>query len=700
MTGPPTRRVPALDGLRGLALVGMLLWHAEVGWLQGGFVRMTAFFSLSGYLAARSLQRLAGSPRPLRTFWARRAVRLLPVAHLGVGVAVVATAWDGTPGMRARLAGDTAAVLADVSNVRFWRSGQGYGRLTDGPSLLQHMWTLSIEEQCLVVLPVLLAGVAWWARRRPGREGRRAVAVVALLAVAGAGLPAVVRHAPDAAWYSSLVRGGEFLAGVALALALPAGARPAGRAGRALGAAGAAGLAALVGTMVLVPRDAAWLYRGGMALFLVPVLACLAAAATSTGPAARLLALRPLAALGRWTFSIYVLHWPLFWVLDPARTGLDGAALATLRLAAAVAAGWALHVTVERPLIERARPTGRHRAPAGARRAVPVALAGSVVALLGAGLAVGAGAHPPATVGELVAASSGPVPGDRGRVSVATFGGSTALVYEAQGWAWSAASADVELRGGAGELGCTLVNEGWRPTFYDEATRQVVWDRPDDVCFDWPDRWARAAAASRPDVALVLVGTWEVVDVDLDGVGRTHVGDPAYDALLRDRLELAVGRLQEAGAGRVVLATTPVVGRGAQGDAWARRDLGDDHPARVAAFNAVVRAVAAAHPEVGLVDYGGWVDALDDAERDALLPDGVHPTAESTAQVWERFLGPAVLDAARPGAGSTDDVSALTPWPPPSTRTTTTGSSERCSTRCSSGASTTRTTTAPATSPA
>ena len=114
---------------------------------------------------------------------------------------------------------------------------------------------------------------------------------------------------------------------------------------------GTASLAIVVGAVLLVPRDVEWLYRGGMGLFLLPTLGLLAAAARSEGIASTVLSFRPLVALGRWTFSLYVLHWPLFYVLDEARTGLDGWELATLRMGSAVALGAVLHVLVERPLM-------------------------------------------------------------------------------------------------------------------------------------------------------------------------------------------------------------------------------------------------------------------------------------------------------------------------------------------------------------
>src|SRR5690606_31565109 len=154
-----TRRIGALDGLRGLALAGMLAWHAEVGWVRGGFARMTIFFVLAGYLAARSLARSreAGTGRAFVTFWGRRARRLLPVTLLGVAWALVVTAWVGSPGARAGATGDTAATLASVANWRFIAVDQPYGALFESGTAFQHYWSLAVEEQAFLVLPLLLA---------------------------------------------------------------------------------------------------------------------------------------------------------------------------------------------------------------------------------------------------------------------------------------------------------------------------------------------------------------------------------------------------------------------------------------------------------------------------------------------------------------------------------------------------------------
>ena len=247
-------RSAALDGLRGLALLGMMAWHAQIGWVKGGFARMTIFFVLAGFLAARSylgIRDRRGS-RPFRTFWTRRARRLLPITALGIAFAVAVTIAIGSNRAQQSLGGDALSVIGNVSNWRFMVDDRSYGAMFENPSAFQHFWSLSIEEQWFVLIPLVLAVAAWIGTRREA-WGRH---VVAVAAVALGLVPLVLDHTPDQAYYGTHVRGAEFLAGVWLALWLrhreTIGWRPGPR--RVLAGAGAASLVVLVGVMLTVDR--------------------------------------------------------------------------------------------------------------------------------------------------------------------------------------------------------------------------------------------------------------------------------------------------------------------------------------------------------------------------------------------------------------------------------------------------------------
>jgi peptidoglycan/LPS O-acetylase OafA/YrhL len=675
----PSSRVPALDGRRGLRPDR----HAPLarrGRLGPGRLRpQTIFFALSGYLATGSWIRIRQKQASggFRTFWWRRARRLLPVSFLGIATAVLVTAATGTASMQRTIGGDVVSVLGYFSNIRFWRSDQSYGELFSEPSLLQHYWTLSIEEQAFFVLPLLLAGTALLFRHRH----RSAAVAVAVLTVVCAGFPAVVEHTPDAVWYSSIVRFGEFCSGVALALWMADRTPQTTRSDRTMSIVGAVALAVIVVVMITIPRDAAWLYSGGMALVIIPTVACLAAAARSLGPASAVLGARPLVLLGRWTFSIYVLHWPLFWVLSGWRLGLDGWQLATVRLVAAVAVGSVAHVLVERPLMASGPVADLGSGFAGARsrrarfdrwlaalvpggwwRTRPAALAlvsvGVALAVVGTLVPVGEDDSSPlldeSNVEQDWIVTAGVqmfAPAD-GQITVSLYGGSTALTLGMGGATWLRESELIAPRPGVTPLGCGIVNEGKRLVGRDDATGEPRQLGPGRVCVDWPRLWERVAEIGESSVALVMVGVWDTGTFVIDGE-TLAVGDPRFDALIEANLARARAGFARAGVEQVQLATTPVVREGRGGRVWNERGLDDSHPDRVRRFNSLLQRFADRHDDVAVVDYAGWVASLDVEELRELFPDGVHATESSAPRIWEEFLAGAVAEQYldRPGAG-------------------------------------------------
>lgn len=651
----PRRRIDAIDGLRGLALLGMLGWHAQVGWIKGGFARMTIFFALSGFLAATSFLALRrrGEPRPFRTFWWRRARRLLPVSLLGVALAMGVSLFLGGA-VGATMRGDALSVLTYASNWRFIAADQAYGALFERPSAFQHFWSLSVEEQCFWLLPIVLAGAALLTRRW-------AWAAVAIAAAGLAAIPFFIPHSPDAAYYGTHVRAGELLAGVALALGLhhhrgqvPAPARPLVR------WIGAGSLALLLVVMATVDRELPWLYRGGLGLFALPAVAVVAAALDQRGPVPWVLSRGPLVRLGQWAFPIYVLHWPIFLVMTPERVGVAGAPLVVLQLAVSIALGALVHHHLEKPLMVAGRggpATGAQGTPAlgtevparrwhdrWSRDGVAVgALAGLTAVLVVAAVV----APQPAPVYDFAAdedrANEWVVdPAGQQGTAVGLFGGSTAVMLGAAAWDWTPASEVVRAVPGSSRLGCGLLTEGERVYARDARTGAVSAAAPDDDCVDWEQRWPSAVADNGVEMALVMAGVWDTADWRLPGAGDDRwrsIVDPEVEERVRSGLERAVDLLNEQGA-YVVLATTPLVGTGEQGTSRADRGLDTDHEDRVGRFNALVHQVADARPLASVVDYGAFVDQLGPARSADWLRDGIHPTAGAAAQIWVDFLGP------------------------------------------------------------
>ena len=159
--GTPDVRLPyspGLDGLRAFAVIAVLLYHADLAWIPGGFLGVEVFFVISGYpITALLLAEWRQRGRiDLKTFWLRRARRLLPALYVllvvTLGFAVVFL-----PGEVAGLRGDVLAAFGYVTNWYLIFAQESYFEAVGRPSLLQHLWSLAVEEQFYLIWPPILA---------------------------------------------------------------------------------------------------------------------------------------------------------------------------------------------------------------------------------------------------------------------------------------------------------------------------------------------------------------------------------------------------------------------------------------------------------------------------------------------------------------------------------------------------------------
>jgi peptidoglycan/LPS O-acetylase OafA/YrhL len=140
---------PGLDGLRGVFVIAVLLFHGGFGWAIGGYLGVSGFFTLSGFLICSLLldERFNNGRIDLVRFWKRRARRLLPAAWLALAGALVYGAVAAPPAVQRDIPGDVIAALAYVANWRFIVNETSYEALFSEPSPVTHLWSLAIEEQ-------------------------------------------------------------------------------------------------------------------------------------------------------------------------------------------------------------------------------------------------------------------------------------------------------------------------------------------------------------------------------------------------------------------------------------------------------------------------------------------------------------------------------------------------------------------------
>lgn len=634
---------PALDGLRGAGISVMLLYHLDLGVGSGAFLALSMFFTLSGFLIGSQLldAQLHRGGIDFRRFWERRIRRLMPASTLALLAAALYTGLLARPDEVPAFSGDIVASLFYVPNWRFVVTGQTYEAMFITPSPVQHFWSLGVEEQFYVALPLMIALLVG-----RGHVRRFVVVLVVLIASSTAWMAAL--RAPGSslghAYYGTDARAAELLVGVLLGLWVGGTRMLDGeRTKLTLNVLGGISLLAMLILWNTTSETQLWFYRGG-ALGYSSICAAIMLACLVGGPVARLLSLRPLTYLGDVSYGLYVYHWPIYLAIDRADLTACGHVAAILKLGSTLAVAIASYHLVERPIRSR-------RALIGPRQwwAPPVAMA---IVLSASLVLVGLRAEegPPlelrtVDVGgvthgarEIFASPRGP--DTRPRVLLAGNSLATGVGLGLQQWGDETGLAEVEVWS---VPGCGLLQRPIRrknPLKAEKAERMTARCRElNDALSDWPGH--------PPDIVVLLFGGRDLGPgtIDEDG-GPTQPGDAIFDDRLVERYTEVADHFIDLGA-HVVWLTFPCADRERN---RSREPISLESPIIRHYNDALLPRVHASRPgTTSVLDLERHVCPREAFEATIggvqnARPDGTHFSAEGGRALAD-WLGPAVLEA-------------------------------------------------------
>lgn len=336
--------MPGLDGLRAIAVLGVIAYHLDFGWAEGGLLGVGVFFTLSGYLITDILlNQVKRGGIKFKSFWLARARRLLPALFV---MLTVVMAWVTLIGPHQPPDFRTAALAAAGYVNNWWLvfHDVSYFARFAPPSPLNHLWSLSVEEQFYIVWPfLLLLGIRLVPEVKYSTGVRFRLAAVTLGAAAASGILMAVLYSPSLdpsrVYYGTDTRALELLAGAALAMVWPSRqlrSNVPAQARWTIDAAGVVGLAVIGLMFWRVSEFSSFLYRGGFALL---AMASVLAVAALAHPASRLgpiVGCRPMRWIGERSYGIYLWHLPIIVLTSPEGAHGPSVLRATLQVAAII----------------------------------------------------------------------------------------------------------------------------------------------------------------------------------------------------------------------------------------------------------------------------------------------------------------------------------------------------------------------------
>lgn len=646
------RYQPALDGIRAIAVIGTLAFHNGFSWIAGGFLGVSTFFTLSGFLITSLLvsEREATGEISLARFWSRRFRRLLPGALSALGL-ILAFGWFlGNSVQQAGLRGDVLWSLLYGANWHFIGEGTSYADIfqAGAESPAQHFWSLGIEEQFYLIFPLVAFGSMILLKASRRRFGV-ILGVLWGLSIAASLAYGAMGWSDDRIYFGTETRAAELLAGAVLAVIICGRETIANRRVRSVVEfAGPSFMSVAFLFWALTDLGTGWLYRGGFGAYSIVSALLILAAVQPRGLARYVLSVAPMRWIGRISYGIYLYHWPVFIYLRD-RSDLADWPRFLVGAAVTIALAEVSYRFIEMPIRSGSWSTGRRPA---------IALPVGAAAVLVTALVSTAGFKPLIDFDTSSIEEPGDdVISDSGTPRVAFFGDSIMLTLTKGLGAFVDRDPDLVRAGGVAGLGCGIGRTGWRQ-YLAQPVVEV------DNCWETP--WAEGIERIKPDVAVVMAGVWDVTDRWLPGDDPKsdpprYPGDPTYDEYLLNELLAATDLLSAKGA-KVVWLTSPYVELGmidgelpevtyqrAYTDAQGRRHYVGSDPARMDRFNELIKQVPELRPGVAaVVDLEGFLSqqASGPVTPD-LKPDGVHFTEQGAIAVADGWLGDQLVGTIR-----------------------------------------------------
>lgn len=324
-----SRYIPALDGLRALAVLGVIAYHMGMAWMPGGLLGVTVFFVLSGYLITSLLLIEWDNTGTINLpqFWLRRVKRLFPaIAFVILCVGALCTIFDHS--LLTKLREDMWAALCWVTNWWYILRDVSYFDALGAPSPVTHFWSLAIEEQFYLIWPVVLIIAHKLGVKRSHMRNATLVLVLA------SALEMALLFNPDAdpsrVYYGTDTRAFSLLIGAWLAFVWPSnqlGANNEVHLDRnvrvALDAVGSIALIGLIAMMACIEGTSAFMYHGGILLASIITMLVIAVIVHPSSILGKVFSAKPLVWIGLRSYGIYLWHYPLLLLMNP-RSNIAG----------------------------------------------------------------------------------------------------------------------------------------------------------------------------------------------------------------------------------------------------------------------------------------------------------------------------------------------------------------------------------------